>query len=105
MTKKRVSLAEIEKEDVAFVSVRKPKSEKKYEAIPKSEIRKNKEDIGNMKNSDSLSDYTKMSVTVAVEVFEQLQDISRQRRRAKQPFKLTELVREALSEWLPKQES
>ena len=98
MAKKRLSLAEIEKEDLKIVAY-----------VPE------KEEIGNhiseKRNAIQYSaaansapaEMTKMSILVPTDMFETLQDLSRSRRRAKQPFKLTELAREALSSWLPKQ--
>lgn len=81
MARKRLSLAEIEKEDMT------------------------KEEIGNhiSEKGNMTTGMTKMSIVVPTDMFETLQDLSRSRRRAKQPFKLTELAREALSAWLPKQ--
>jgi hypothetical protein len=114
MAKKRLSMAELQMEEAELSNAENLKIEKLAEihlgVAEKKEVRilknddflKNRE-FGKLKDAESLSDYTKMSVTVAVDVFEKLQDISRQRRRSKQPFKLTELVREALSDWLPKQ--
>ncbi len=45
--------------------------------------------------------YSKLSVTLPEEMHEQLLDLSRERRRAKQPYQLSQLVREALTAWLP----
>lgn len=98
MAKKRLSLAEIEKEDLKIVAHMPEKeeigdhiSEKrnaiKYLPVP----------------AFAGAGMTKMSILVPTDMFETLQDLSRSRRRAKQPFKLTELAREALSSWLPKQ--
>ena len=86
MAKKRISLAEIQKEDIQLSKSEKvihdsaPKAEMKNETIiPKTEVRIRKEEP--KKTVESLGDYEKMSVTVPVEVFEKLQDIGRERRR------------------------
>jgi hypothetical protein len=98
MAKKRLSLAEIEKEDLKIVT----------RILENEEAGNHISEKGNMIKystaGDSASaDMTKMSILVPTDMFETLQDLSRSRRRAKQPFKLTELAREALSSWLPKQ--
>ena len=46
------------------------------------------------------SDFIKMSVTVPPEMFDALQDLSRARRRAKEPYTMSDLVREAVGQWL-----
>jgi hypothetical protein len=43
-----------------------------------------------------------MSITVPPEMFEALQQTSMSRRREKQPYTMSDLVREAVSAWLPK---
>lgn len=97
MAKKRLSLAEIEKEDLKFTT----------HASEKEEFRNLKSEKGNKMKQVSVlptsTEMTKMSILVPTDMFETLQDISRNRRRAKQPFKLTELAREAFAVWLPKQ--
>ena len=62
-------------------------------------------------NSDSLitrtenlnilaNEYEKLSVSIPTPLFETLQDISRERRRAKQKHTMSQMVREALDLWL-----
>lgn len=98
MAKKRLSLDEIHKEDLR-IAAHMPEKEEIGNHI--SEKRNNiKYSAGPARVE---ADMTKMSITLPTDMFETLQDISRSRRRAKQPFKLTELAREALSSWLPKQ--
>lgn len=45
-------------------------------------------------------DYEKLSVSIPIETFETLQDISRERRRAKKKHTMSQMVREALTMWL-----
>lgn len=49
------------------------------------------------------SDYVKMTITVPPQMFEQIQDLSRARRRAKKPYTMSDLAREAFSNWLSAQ--
>ena len=42
----------------------------------------------------------KLSVTLPLEMHEQLLDMSRARRRAKEPYQLSQIVREAMGAWL-----
>lgn len=98
MAKKRLSLAEIEKEDLKIVA-HMPEKEEIGNHISEK-VNKTKHVFEPVQMA---SEMTKMSILVPTEMFEKLQDLSRSRRRAKEPFKLTELAREALSSWLPKQ--
>ena len=108
MASKRRSLAELIREDGALgaqaapapvVEVVPPPTEEVVAApvvvpavsekvIPVSEVRNPK------------SDFIKMSVTVPPEMFDALQDLSRARRRAKEPYTMSDLVREAVGHWL-----
>ena len=45
-------------------------------------------------------EYEKLSVSIPIETFETLQDISRERRRAKKKHTMSQMVREALTMWL-----
>lgn len=45
-------------------------------------------------------EYEKLSVSIPLALFETLQDISRERRRAKQKHTMSQMVREALDLWL-----
>ena len=89
--KKRVSLSEIKKDDENGIIPEKAETEKKGERAQKN-------------SSYSDADITKISVVIPLNVFETMQDISRKRRRDKQPFKISDMVREALGAWLEKQE-
>ena len=46
------------------------------------------------------SEFVKMSITVDPDSFDKLLDISRQRRKTKQPHTMSEIVRTALKHWL-----
>ena len=51
------------------------------------------------------SDYLHLSITVPPDLFERLQARSNLLRRARQPYTLSHLTREALAEWLDRVES
>ena len=52
----------------------------------------------------SKSDYIRLSITVPPDMFERLQAISLERRRAKQAYTFCHLARQAMLEWLDQQE-
>jgi hypothetical protein len=93
MAPKRQSLAEIVKEEEHSVESAVPRQAKPLHDVggssvsPVSEIRNPK------------SDFLKLTVTLPPGLFDQLQDLSRVRRHAKQPYTLSHLVREALASW------
>jgi len=60
-----------------------------------------KQPIAPVPSRNPKSDFVKMSVTVPPDMHEQLMELSRARRKAKQPYMISELVREALAGWLP----
>ena len=45
------------------------------------------------------SDYIRLSITVPPELFDQLQQLSMERRRNKEPYTFCHIVREALEDW------
>lgn len=92
--KKRMSLSEIQKEDKQEVF-----SPQETEAVFVAPIKKKKVQVNVDEN------VAKLSVVIPLNTFEILQDISRKRRRDKQPFKISDMVREALGTWLSKQET
>jgi len=51
------------------------------------------------------SDFVKISATLPPEMHEALQDLSHARRKRKERHMISDLVREALASWLPKQTS
>lgn len=48
------------------------------------------------------SDFVKMSITVEPELFEAVQNISQARRKQKQDFTFSAIIRDALKQYLPK---
>jgi hypothetical protein len=51
-------------------------------------------------SQSSTGEYEKLSVSIPLDTFETLQDISRERRRVKQKHTMSQMVREALELWL-----
>ena len=49
------------------------------------------------------SHYQKVTITLSPAMFYDLDDLARARRRREEPFHISDLVREALASWLPKQ--
>jgi hypothetical protein len=113
MANKRRSLAELLKQDevdvvnpapvLEAVAPPKPKA-KAAAAVIKPQVVEAQPVIQNEEKRFPKSDFIKMSVTVPPEMFEQLQDLSRSRRRAKEPYTMSDLVRDALAGWLPEQD-
>ena len=64
-------------------------------------VKKNR--LGSYHTDVPKSHYQKISITIPPEMFFDLEDLSRLRRRSKEPFSMSDLVREALAQWLPKQ--
>jgi hypothetical protein len=114
MSKPRLSLADIQKEDemnyghsksVQKSEIGNPKSDVVFPKIQKPSVHSApKAGFSAESLRKPMAEMTKTSLLVSTEVFERLQDISRARRRANKPFKMTDLLREALADWLPKQE-
>ena len=110
MATKRRSLAELMKEDQGeavqpapvLEAVAQPELVAKVIKKPKPVVQ---DPIPKAEKRFPKSDFVKMSVTVPPEMFEQLQDLSRTRRRAKEPYTMSDLVRDALVQWLPEQDS
>jgi len=101
MATKRRSLAELIREDGALgvpapvVEVVPPLKE---EVVLVPAISEKTNPLSEVRNPKS--DFIKMSVTVPPEMFDALQDLSRARRRAKEPYTMSDLVREAVGHWL-----
>ena len=94
---KRKSLAELQQEDNKLEEVRPAKQSKAATALNSvSEI------INNKSEKHSKADFVKMSITVEPEIFDAVEDLARKRRRNKQPFTFSAIVREALKEYLNK---
>ena len=110
MATKRRSLAEVLKQDEGDAVAQSPILEAVVQpdpalAVIKTGVVETKTTIPNEEKRFPKSDFIKMSVTVPPEMFEQLQDLSRTRRRAKEPYTMSDLVRDALAGWLPKADS
>ena len=103
MSSKRRSLADLIKEDAnpgtTSVTPIRTKTEQQLQPETTKEQPPSPE-IRNLK-----SEFIKMSITVPPEMFEDLQDISRQRRRAKQPYTMSDLARDAIADWLTRKTS
>lgn len=69
--------------------------------IKKSEKRNTITDIGyNISDKViSKSDYVKMSITIEPDLFESVDDLSRKRRRRKEKYTYSDIVRDALKEY------
>ena len=109
MANKRRSLAELMKEDQGAVVASTPVLEAVAKPEPVAAVIKTPEPEPKITNPNEekrfpKSDFVKMSVTVPPEMFEQLQDLSRIRRRAKEAYTMSDLVRDALTGWLPEQD-
>jgi hypothetical protein len=109
MANKRRSLAELLKQDEGDVVAQAPVLEAVAQPEPAPAVIKTavvdlKQVVQNEEKRFPKSDFIKMSVTVPPEMFEQLQDLSRIRRRAKEPYTMSDLVRDALAGWLPQEE-
>jgi hypothetical protein len=96
---KRKSLAELQQEDEKLEEVLPAKQSKATASLNKiSEI------INNKSEKPSKADFVKMSITVEPEIFDAVEDLSRKRRRNKQPFTFSAIIRDALKEYLNKPE-
>lgn len=99
MTLKRKSLAELQMEDEMLAKAPENKSVKASSAQEKETI------VTSDINSEKIfpkSEFIKMSITVEPDIFEAIEDLSRQRRRSKEPFTFSAIVRDALREYLSK---
>ena len=110
MANKRRSLAEMLKEDQVETVQPAPVLEAVAQPEPVAKVIKKpapvvEKPVEQAEKRFPKSDFVKMSVTVPPDIFEQLQDLSRARRRAKEPYTMSDLVRDALVNWLPDQES
>jgi len=89
VTRKRLSLSEI--------------AEEENEAVDMHGSENIKQKLGLrpvQKKHNAKNDFVKMSITVDPESFERLLDISRERRKVRQPHTMSDIVRTALKHWL-----
>lgn len=99
MTLKRKSLAELQMEDEMLTKV--PEAE----ALETASALKKQHNKTQNKKSEKIfpkSEFIKMSITVEPDIFEAIEDLSRQRRRSKEPFTFSAIVRDALRDYLSK---
>jgi gamma-glutamyl:cysteine ligase YbdK (ATP-grasp superfamily) len=96
---KRKSLAELQREDDQLGTAR-PEGETLAPAAADiiSEI------VNNKSAATTKADFVKMSITVEPEIFDAVDELSRQRRKNKQPFTFSAIIRDALKEYLGKPE-
>ena len=98
MALKRKSLAELHQEDQAALQT----SSRPFMPPPapafQPGIAITKSDKRNIK-----SDFVKMSITVEPELFEEIQSLSRARRKLKQEFTFSAIIRDALKKYLAPQ--
>jgi len=89
-----------EKEATAAAPVESSKTNQER-IIKKSEIRNPISEIGNKKSDKviSKSEYVKMSITIEPDLFESVDDLSRKRRRRKEKYTYSDIVRDALKEY------
>src|SRR5690242_5610126 len=99
MSLKRKSLAELQQEDEMLASAlgAEPAKAAPAQKKPTQKAINNKSEKIFLK-----SEFIKMSITVEPDIFEAVEDLSRQRRRNKQPFTFSAIVRDALKEYLSK---
>lgn len=99
MTLKRKSLAELQMEDEMVAKA--PETESAKVSPTQKMQTSGTPDIISEKIFPK-SEFIKMSVTVEPDIFEAVEDLSRQRRRNKEPFTFSAIVRDALREYLSK---
>lgn len=100
MTLKRKSLAELQIEDEMLAKA--PETESVKTSPSQKKQPGGTLDIKSEKIFPK-SEFIKMSITVEPDIFEAIEDLSRQRRRSKEPFTFSAIVRDALREYLSKQ--
>ena len=103
MSRRRPSLMEIlaeERED-APLSPQEPTPSSSEHTSDTSE---GKSESKSESKSVSKSDYIRLSVTLPPDVFERLQTLSLSRRKAREPYTFCHLARQAIVEWLDRQE-
>ncbi len=92
---KRRSLKEIQQEDEMI-------NHESLETKEKDEIGNNISEIlsGKSDNRINKSDFEKLSITLPPQLFDAVEELSRTRRRQREPFTYSAIVREALAQYL-----
>lgn len=96
MALKRKSLAELHHEDQAALQT----PGRPFMPPPPPTVQQPAPTISEKRNAKS--DFVKMSITVEPELFEAIQVVSRARRKQKQEFTFSAIIRDALKQYLPK---
>lgn len=96
MALKRKSLAELHHEDQASLQT----LGRPFMPPPAPSLPHPTHTISEKRNPKS--DFVKMSITVEPELFEAIQTVSRARRKQKQEFTFSAIIRDALKQYLPK---
>ncbi len=94
MALKRKSLAELHSEDKKYLE----NEGRPFMPPPVSEITNN-----NSEKRNNKSEFVKMSITVEPELFESVQGLSIERRKNKQEFTFSAIIRDALKVYLGQQ--
>lgn len=95
MALKRKSLAELEHEDQLLETAGRPLMTAPLAPPTELNIISEKRNLK--------ADFIKMSITVEPEVFDAVQNLSMERRKLKQEFTFSAIVRDALKQYLPDQ--
>ncbi len=96
MALKRKSLAELHHEDQAALQT----PGRPFMPPPAPTAQQPTHTISEKRNPKS--DFVKMSITVEPELFEAIQVVSKTRRKQKQEFTFSAIIRDALKQYLPK---
>ena len=92
---KRKSLAELHNEDQTNIQTHGRPFMPPPQATRQEEVINNNYDKRNIK-----SDFVKMSITVEPELFEAIQTLSSERRKKKQEFTFSAIIRDSLKQYL-----
>jgi len=98
--KERISLKDLKRTDEVEEKMEASVDDSKPANNTTASIQTNGPLIGSNTAKPVTGDYEKLSVSIPIDTFETLQDISRERRRVKQKHTMSQMVREALELWL-----
>ena len=95
MAVKRKSLAELQREELQYEAIGRPA------LAPPQPATQAEEKVNNIyEKRNNKSDFIKMSITVEPELFDAVQSLSLKRRRQKQEFTFSAIIRDALKLYL-----